>query len=123
MNLSGKATAAVQHFYKVPISHIIVVHDELDIDFGQIRNRVGGGAAGHNGIKSLVEHLGESFGRVRVGIRNEFTNNSDGTDFVLSKFSKDEQAQMNMLLRETTSILSEFAHGQPIITETRSFIV
>ena len=123
MNLSGKAAGAVQHFYKVPISQIIVVHDELDVDFGQIRNRVGGGAAGHNGVKSLIEHLGEGFGRIRIGINNKSANEMDSTDFVLSKFSKEEQAQIDMLLRETTSILSEFAHGQPLLTETRSFII
>ena len=123
MNIRGKAAGAVQHFYKVPISQIIVVHDELDVDFGQIRNRVGGGAAGHNGVKSLIEHLGEGFGRIRIGINNKSANEMDSTDFVLSKFSKEEQAQIDMLLRETTSILSEFAHGQPLLTETRSFII
>lgn len=123
MNLSGRAALAVQHFYKIPSQQIIVVHDELDIEFGEISCRHGGGAAGHNGVKSLIEHLSNEFGRVRVGIHNQAADTGDSTDFVLAKFSKDEQAQMDMLMRESTSILSEFAHGQPLITETRNFIV
>lgn len=54
MNLSGEAVQALMHFYKIPASDLLVVHDELDIPFGQIRTRIGGGSAGHNGIKSVT---------------------------------------------------------------------
>lgn len=123
MNMSGQGAVAVQHFYKIPISQIIAVHDELDVDFGQIRTKIGGGDAGHNGVKSLIKHLGENFGRVRVGINNKDAKMFDSADFVLSKFYDKEQIQMGMLLREATSILSEYAHGQPLAVETRNFIV
>src|SRR6266545_3068400 len=63
MNLSGGAVQAVVHFYKLSPEHVIVVHDELDIPFGQIRTRVGGSSAGHNGIKSISEQIDEQFGR------------------------------------------------------------
>lgn len=123
MNLSGQAAQAVQRFYKIPLNQTIAVYDELDIDFGQIRTRVGGSSAGHNGAQSLIDHIGEDFGRVRVGIHNEISNKADGADFVLGKFTKDEQTQLPALLREVTAILSEYIHGQPITPDTRSFIV
>ncbi|MEJ0073813.1 MAG: aminoacyl-tRNA hydrolase [Candidatus Saccharibacteria bacterium] len=68
MNLSGEAVQAVQHFYKLHNGQTVVVHDELDVNFGQIRMRIGGSAAGNNGIKSVSQHIGEDYGRVRIGI-------------------------------------------------------
>src|SRR5206468_6918337 len=68
MNLSGEAVQAVANFYKINPNNIVVIHDELDIDFGQIRLRVGGASAGHNGIKSVTQHIGEAYGRIRIGI-------------------------------------------------------
>ncbi len=123
MNLSGEAVQAVQHFYKLQTQRLVVVHDELDIPFGQIRMRQGGGAAGHNGIASIIQHLGEDFGRVRIGIHNEITDQANGADFVLGKFDAQEKSLLPFLIRETNSILSEFSHGQPLTAETRSFLI
>jgi PTH1 family peptidyl-tRNA hydrolase len=123
MNLSGEAVQAAQNFYKVPLDQVLAVHDELDIPFGQIRVRIGGTDAGNNGVKSLIQHLGEDFGRVRVGIRNDIAEKADSADFVLGKFTAEEKKQLPALLRETTAILSEYIHGQPLTHETRSFIV
>ena len=123
MNLSGEAVQAVQNFYKIPLGQITAVYDELDIDFGQIRTRVGGSSAGHNGAESLIKHLGEDFGRVRVGTHNDIASRADGADFVLAKFTKEEQSHIPALLREATAILSEHIHGQPITADTRSFII
>ncbi len=123
MNLSGTAMQAVAHFYKIEVSQIVVVHDELDIDFGQIRTRMGGSDAGHNGIKSLIEHLGENFGRVRVGVGPKTPAQMDSADFVLGKFNTEEQTQIKNLLQESTAILTEFIHSQNILPETRSFLV
>jgi PTH1 family peptidyl-tRNA hydrolase len=123
MNLSGQAAQAVQNFYKIPLTQVVAVYDELDIPFGQIRTRAGGSSAGHNGAQSLIDHLDADFGRVRVGIHNEIANKADGADFVLGKFTKDEHSQLPALLREATAILSEYIHGQPLTADTRSFIV
>jgi PTH1 family peptidyl-tRNA hydrolase len=123
MNLSGEAVQAVSHFYKVPPEQILVVHDELDIPFGQIRTRMGGSDAGNNGVKSIIQQIGDGFGRIRVGVRNELAEKAASKDFVLGKFDKKEQEHLPELLRETTAILSEYAHGQPLAHETRSFIV
>lgn len=120
MNLSGEAIQAVMHFYKIPLQQIIVVHDELDIPFGQIRLRVGGSSAGNNGIKSAIQHLSEEFARVRIGIKAETPMESK--DFVLAKFSKDEQPHLSALKKETNAILTEFVYGGELVAETRSFI-
>ena len=124
MNLSGEAVQAVAHFYKIPIDRIVAVYDEIDIDFGQIRLRVGGSSAGHNGVKSLIEHLQEGFGRVRVGIGPKQPEQMDSADFVLAKFSGEQQAQIKNLTRETNSILSEYVFSDGHLpTETRNFLV
>lgn len=138
MNNSGEAVQAAINFYKIPLAQILVVHDELDIDFGQIRTRIGGESAGHNGIKSVIQHCGKDFGRFRIGIgprpgsprKEDFSRGGkkpdqiDSADFVLAKFSKTEQEQMNYLLQESTAMLSEYIYGGgKLEPETRSFIV
>lgn len=124
MNSSGEAIQAVASFYKIPVSQILVVHDELDVKFGQIRTRVGGEAAHHNGIKSIISTLGENFGRVRIGIGPKTPAQIDLVDFVLGKFSKKEQEQMPNLLKESIAILSEFVYSTGNLTpDTRSFII
>ncbi|MBW3569083.1 aminoacyl-tRNA hydrolase [Candidatus Parcubacteria bacterium] len=128
MNESGRAVQAVQHFYKIDNANTIVVHDELDIVFGQIRTRIGGGAAGHNGIKSIIANIGEGFGRVRVGIgpksAGQQTEQVDSSDFVLSRFSKTQEKHLPLLLQEANAILSEHCFSNdPLPAETRSFII
>jgi PTH1 family peptidyl-tRNA hydrolase len=122
MNLSGEAVQAVVHFYKLGNQQVIVVHDELDVNFGQIRTRSGGSAAGHNGIKSISKLIGEDYGRVRVGIGPKKPPQIDSADFVLQDFSKDEQAKLPELKCEITALLSEYAYGSPVAAETRSFL-
>lgn len=123
MNLSGESVQSTAAFYKVDPSQIIVVHDELDIPFGQIRTRVGGSAAGHNGIKSVTQHMGEQYGRVRIGIGPKMHSEQDSADFVLARFSKEQEEHMSDLLRESSAILSEYAYGGQLMAETRSFII
>jgi len=123
MNLSGEAVQAVQHFYKLSNQQTVVVHDELDIDFGHIRCRVGGSAAGNNGIKSVSQHIGEDYARVRVGIGPKSHPQMDSADFVLQQFSDKEQANMPALTREVSALLSEYAYGSALTAETRRFLV
>lgn len=123
MNLSGEAVQAVAHFYKIPTAHIVTVHDELDVDFGQIRSRVGGSSAGHNGIKSVTKLLGdENYGRLRVGIGPKKPAQIDSADFVLQAFSKTQQKSIAPLLKEATAMLTEFVYGGQLTVETRSFL-
>lgn len=123
MNLSGEAVQAVLSFYKIAPDHLVVIHDELDIDFGDIRTRMGGGSAGHNGIKSVTQHIGEDYGRIRIGIGPKKPARMDSADFVLQAFSPDEQTQIPNLIREVNSFLSEYLYGTAFPQETRSFLV
>ena len=124
MNLSGEAVEAVANFYKIVASDIIVIHDELDIDFGQIRLRSGGSSAGHNGVKSVSQHIGEDYGRIRIGVGPKHPAKIKSEDFILQKFSAKEQAQLPNLTREVTSIISEYLYGSGNLPQdTRSFLV
>ncbi|MDB5164620.1 MAG: aminoacyl-tRNA hydrolase [Candidatus Saccharibacteria bacterium] len=123
MNLSGEAVQAVAHFYKVHPDQTVVLHDELDIDFGQIRMRVGGSSAGHNGIKSVTQHIGENYGRIRIGVGPKKPEKIKSEDFVLQKFSVEEQGQLPNLTREANAILSEYLFGTELPHDTRHFIV
>lgn len=122
MNSSGEAAQAVQHFYKVADSAILAVYDELAIPFGQLRTRLGGSDAGHNGVKSLTDHIGESYGRLRIGIGNSLAAKSDAADFVLGKFSKEEQAVLPALLQESAAIISEYIFSGSLPHDTRKVI-
>jgi PTH1 family peptidyl-tRNA hydrolase len=123
MNLSGEAVQEVVHFYKIQQDNIVVVHDEIDVDFGQIRIRRGGSAAGHNGIKSVSEHITEDYGRLRIGIGPKKPARIKSEDFVLQKFSSEEQEQLKNLIQEVNAILSEYVYGGQLPNETRTFIV
>jgi PTH1 family peptidyl-tRNA hydrolase len=123
MNLSGEAVQAVMNFYKIQPEHVVVLHDELDIDFGQIRLRMGGSSAGHNGIKSISQHVGEDYGRVRIGIGPKAPTRMSSEDFVLQNFNEAEQSQLPNLKQEVNAVLSEFIYGGQLPNETRSFLV
>jgi peptidyl-tRNA hydrolase, PTH1 family len=124
MNLSGEAVQAVMNFYKLSAGQVVVIHDELDIDFGQIRLRQGGSSAGHNGIKSVSQHIGEDYGRVRIGVGPKQPARIKSEDFVLQKFTNEDQQQLPNMEREVGSILTEYIYGgQQLPQETRSFII
>jgi PTH1 family peptidyl-tRNA hydrolase len=123
MNLSGEAVQAVASFYKIGAGQITAVYDELDIDFGQVRLRQGGSAAGHNGVKSLIQHIGEDFGRVRIGIGPKEPEQIDSSAFVLQKFNTEQQSHLKELVTETNAILSELSYGSPLAAETRNFLI
>lgn len=90
MNKSGEALKEIKNFYKIPADQIIVIHDELDLQLGDIRSKFGGGTAGHNGLKSIVEKTGDKdFHRIRIGIgKPEYK--TQVVDHVLSTFSEEE---------------------------------
>lgn len=120
VNQSGEAVKAVQHFYKIQNSETLVIHDELALPFGQLRTRLGGSAAGHNGVKSLISHIGEDFGRLRIGIGSDLAAKADAEKFVLSDFSKAEQAKLPSILREANVLISEFLFSEALAAETRT---
>lgn len=120
MNLSGEAAHAVQRFYRIYNQNTLAVYDELAIPLGQLRTRVGGADAGHNGVKSLIQHLGEDFGRLRIGVNNELVQITDSADFVLKKFLKEEQVHLPQIMRESNALITEFIYGDELKAETRT---
>ena len=98
MNLSGGPVAALSQFYKIPVGNIIAVHDELDLDFGVLRLKIGGGEAGHNGLRSMSQSLGSrDYVRVRFGVGRP-PGRQDPADFVLSEFSAVERKELDYLV-------------------------
>jgi PTH1 family peptidyl-tRNA hydrolase len=92
MNRSGRAAAAVCRAYSTEPKDLLVVYDDADLEMGRVRIRQGGGAGGHNGVRSLIEVLGESeFTRIRVGVRGARRDEEDLADYVLSEFSTEDR--------------------------------
>ncbi len=112
MNLSGDSVAKIAHFYKVSLSDIWVVSDDIDLDFGTIRVRVGGSSGGHNGLKDIIAKIGEGFTRFRVGIKNETCANLPSEAFVLQKFDASEQAKLeDVTLKAAEMIIGSLSEG------------
>ena len=99
MNLSGEAVGRVASFWKVPLERIVAVYDELDLPFGRLKLGLGGGAGGHNGVRSLISTLGPEFNRVRVGIGRP-PGKQEGAAYVLGGFSKEEQKELPFIVTE-----------------------
>lgn len=95
MNLSGESIRAAADFYKVEPEDILIIYDDISLEPGMLRIRKKGSAGGHNGIKSIIKHLGcDTFPRIRVGIGGEKHPGQDLADYVLGHFSKDDRAKM-----------------------------
>ena len=97
MNLSGEAVGEAAHFYKLEPAHVVVFHDELALAPGKVKVKLGGGAAGHNGLRSIDQHLGQDYRRVRIGIGHP----GDKTlvhPYVLRDFDKEERTWLVTLL-------------------------
>ena len=119
MNKSGEAAVALLQFYKIPLSRLVVAHDELDIPLGAMRFKIGGGAAGHNGIRSVAELAGSrDFYRLRLGIGKPA--GFDVTSFVLSRFSDQEKAVVAEVLPAAVDGFFRFCAGG--LKEAQQFI-
>lgn len=108
MNLSGQSVQGLLHFYKIPIENLIVAHDDLDIPFGAIRIRPGGGPGGQRGMASTIEQLGtKDFPRLRLGIGRP-PGRMDPKDYVLQSFSKEDQKLLPEVLDRAADAALEF---------------
>lgn len=107
MNLSGSAVAAFVKFYKTPLNELVVIHDDIDLAPGKAKVKIGGGAGGHNGLKSIDQALGQNYYRIRVGVGHP--GHADlVSDYVLSDFKHgDEKDMMSELV---CSIAKEFEY-------------
>ena len=114
MNLSGESVGELMRYYKIPLEKILVVHDDLDQAFGSLRIKTSSGDGGHNGIKSLIEHLGTNeFPRVKIGIGRPLNPEMEVANYVLQNFSKTEQTSLPDLLNlSVDAIESVIFEGQ-----------
>lgn len=97
MNSCGESVSLVLNFYKIDPSDLLVIHDDLDLPFGEVKKQFASGAAGHHGVESIISNLGtKDFSRVRIGIGRP-TNAQPVEDFVLSNFSEEELKKITAL--------------------------
>jgi PTH1 family peptidyl-tRNA hydrolase len=118
MNLSGQSVVPAARFFKVAVGEVVVVHDELDLPLGRIQVKVGGGAGGHNGIKSILGLFGEdAFVRIRVGIGKPGTpgeKRSSVVGHVLGNFAKDEQALLQQVVGRSADAVERVLQKGPL---------
>jgi peptidyl-tRNA hydrolase, PTH1 family len=139
MNESGQAVAELVHYYKIEPSDLLIVVDEAQLPLGKLRARARGSAGGHNGLKSVIAHLGEEFSRLRVGIGRGEPEGSDGTngrtprrdlaDHVLSRFDSAEEPEVGRMIQRAAdaaetfitsgiaAVMNGFNGGDPATTE------
>lgn len=113
MNLSGQAVGEAARFYKISPDHVLVISDDVDLPLGKLRIRKGGSAGGHNGLKSIIQHLGtDQFPRIKVGVGGKPHPDSDMADWVLSKFTgPDRQAMEAAIARAADAVTCLLSQG------------
>jgi PTH1 family peptidyl-tRNA hydrolase len=128
MNLSGQAIGELARYFKIEVTDLIVVVDEVHLPLGKLRARKRGSAGGHNGLKSVIAHLGDEFARLRLGVgRGE--QQRDLADHVLSRFEKEEAAEVERMTTRAAdaaemfitsgieAVMNAFNGGDPATTE------
>ena len=110
MNESGRAVREASNFYKIGPERIIVFHDELDLPFGQVRVKKGGGHAGHNGLKSIDENIGTDYFRIRIGISHP-GEKEKVTGHVLGDLSKEDAGTLQKILTSIAENISTLIEG------------
>lgn len=110
-NNSGQVVRQLVDFYKLSTDDILVIHDELALPLGQIRTRLGGSPAGNNGIKSIAALLGPDFARIRIGVSSDLKHRMPDADFVLSRFSQDEESLVGDILPHIIKLVDQFIAG------------
>ena len=117
MNLSGESVVKVKHFYK--IEDVVVIHDDLDLPFGALRFKIGGGDGGHNGLKSIDAHIGKEYIRVRMGIGKP-EHKGEVVSYVLGKFNTQEQECLEKFINHTCDAV-DFLLKHPLDSTSARF--
>lgn len=108
MNNSGFTVKAALSFFKIKPEDVVIIHDDKDIPLGEARVQNGRGSAGHNGVKSIIEELGSNeFTRIRVGIAPKNEKIASTPDFVLDRFSKEEESELRPIMKKVTEEIRE----------------
>jgi PTH1 family peptidyl-tRNA hydrolase len=112
MNLSGQSVRAALDFYKLPVSDVLVICDDINLEVARLRFRPSGSAGGQNGLKNIIQQLGcQDFGRLRVGV-GKTPPNWNASDFVLGKFGADERSEMDLgISRAANAVEAWIEHG------------
>ena len=105
MNNSGVCIKELIEYFKIDVKDVFVFHDDMDIDIGKVKAKIGGSNAGHNGIDSIDKNIGKNYSRVRIGIGRP-KNNSTGVDHVLDNFSGDEKQNVEKVTKDIIESLS-----------------
>ncbi len=118
MNLSGESVAPLMNYYRIPLSNLLVIYDELDIPFGVIRLREKGSAGGHNGMRSVIQQLGNDFARLRLGIGRP-PGRMDAAAYVLQDFGREELSLAGEMLTTAVEAVESFIHDGITLTMSR----
>ena len=128
MNASGEAVGELLRYFKIDVADLLVVVDEIQLPLGKLRARTSGSAGGHNGLKSIIQHVGDDFARLRLGVGRGDARR-DLADHVLTKFEKDEAADVERMIARAAdatevfvaggiaSVMNQFNGGDPATTE------
>lgn len=115
MNRCGLAVSSVARYYKIKTEEILIIHDELDMDAGMVKLKKGGGHAGHNGLRNIIDHLGgNSFYRIRLGIGRPVSR-KPVADYVLSNPSKEDQALIFSAMEQVETQIQDIVAGHQVI--------
>ncbi len=104
MNNSGMAVHAIKEYYKLGIEDIIVIHDDIDLPFGTVKFKIGGGHGGHNGLRSIDAHIGKEYIRVRIGVGKP-KDKADVANYVLDNFTKEELNKLPDIINHTIAAI------------------
>lgn len=114
MNLSGEAVGEAVRFYKIPPDHVLVISDDVDLPLGKLRIRTNGSAGGHNGLKSIIQHLGsDQFPRLKVGVGGKPHPDYDMADWVLSKFQGEDKKLIDETVKRAADAVECFLKDGP----------
>jgi len=108
MNCSGQPVASLLGYFKATVGDMLVIHDDLDLPFGEVRLKVGGGHRGHNGLRDIIQHVGADFARIRIGIGRP-PEGWDPADYVLARFTEPELAALDGLFDAAADLVEEVA--------------
>ena len=114
MNLSGEAVGEAARFYKLASDHVLVISDDVDLPLGKLRIRTGGSAGGHNGLKSIIQHLGsDQFPRLKVGVGGKPHPDYDMADWVLGKLQGEDKKVMDEAVKRAADAVECFLRDGP----------
>lgn len=118
MNLSGDSIGPLANYYRIPPEQVLVIYDDLDLPLGTLRLRPFGGAGGHNGMKSIIQHLGEGFPRLRLGIDRP-AGAMPSSAYVLRDFSKEDQPLLEEVIEGAVRAVEDFVRDGPDLAMSR----